>query len=114
MVKGIESFKEHFADFKDRYVLIGGTASTLAMEELGVDFRATKDLDIVLCIEALDKELGSGSGNTSKPEAMRTAKRARGKGSFIAFMHPRTRNSPKCWNSFPGCPMRCRSLPTPS
>ena len=56
MVRGIEQFKKHFADFTDRYVLIGGTASTLAMDELGIDFRATKDLDIVLCIEALDTQ----------------------------------------------------------
>ena len=56
MVRGIEQFKKHFADFTDRYVLIGGTASTLAMDELGIVFMATKDLDIVLCIEALDTQ----------------------------------------------------------
>jgi hypothetical protein len=35
-------------------VLIGGTAATLAMEEAGLEFRATKDLDIVLHLEALN------------------------------------------------------------
>jgi hypothetical protein len=54
MVKGLDIFKEHFKDFPDSYVLIGGVACYLAMEEAGVDFRATKDLDIVLCAEALD------------------------------------------------------------
>ena len=34
-------------------MLIGGTAATFAMEEAGLEFRATKDLDIVLHIEAL-------------------------------------------------------------
>jgi phosphohistidine phosphatase SixA len=29
---------------------MGGTAATLAMEEAGLEFRATKDLDIVLHI----------------------------------------------------------------
>lgn len=28
----------------------------LVMEDAGIDFRATKDLDIVLCVEALNKE----------------------------------------------------------
>lgn len=54
MVRGLDVFRRHFADFTDRYVLIGGVAATLAMEEAGLDFRATKDLDLVLIIEALD------------------------------------------------------------
>jgi hypothetical protein len=29
MVKGIDQFKAHFADFADRYVLIGGAACYL-------------------------------------------------------------------------------------
>ena len=33
-----------------------GPACYLAMEEAGLDFRVTKDLDIVLCVEALDAE----------------------------------------------------------
>jgi hypothetical protein len=36
MVKGIDQFKAHFADFADRYVLIGGAACYLAMEELAL------------------------------------------------------------------------------
>ncbi len=54
MVKGLDLFSEHFKDFQQSYVLIGGVACFLNMEEAGVDFRATKDLDIVLCAEALD------------------------------------------------------------
>jgi hypothetical protein len=33
MVNGLDRFREHFAAYTDRYVLIGGTASSLAMEE---------------------------------------------------------------------------------
>ena len=54
MVRGLAKFKEHFQGYSDRYVLIGGTACSLAMEEVGLAFRATRDLDIVLCVEALD------------------------------------------------------------
>ncbi|SEH88657.1 hypothetical protein [Pseudomonas asplenii] len=53
-VRGLDVFGRHFREFRDRYVLIGGVASALAMEEVGERFRATKDLDIVLVIEALD------------------------------------------------------------
>ena len=55
MVRGLELFKSHFKGYEDRYVLIGGTACSLAMDEAGLDFRLTKDLDIVLCVEALDE-----------------------------------------------------------
>jgi hypothetical protein len=53
MVRGLDVFRRHFAGHTDQFVLIGGTAATLAMAEAGLDFRATKDLDIVLHIEAL-------------------------------------------------------------
>jgi hypothetical protein len=59
MVKGLDLFRRHFADHADQYVLIGGTAATLAMEDAGLDFRATKDLDIVLHIEALTAAFGT-------------------------------------------------------
>jgi len=39
MVRGLAKFKEHFQGYSDRYVLIGGTACSLAMEEVGLAFR---------------------------------------------------------------------------
>lgn len=41
MVRGIEQFKKHFSIYKDKYVLIGGTACAVVMEEVGLEFRAT-------------------------------------------------------------------------
>jgi len=58
VVKGLDVFREYFAGHADQFVLIGGTAATLAMEEAGLEFRATKDLDIVLHIEALSPSFG--------------------------------------------------------
>ncbi len=43
MVKGLDVFREHFAGYEDQYVLIGGTAATLAMTEAGLEFRATAE-----------------------------------------------------------------------
>lgn len=54
MVAGIDRFRKHFAGHEEQFVLIGGTACELVMKEVGLDFRATKDLDIVLIVEALD------------------------------------------------------------
>ena len=54
MVRGLARFREQFRAHAGQYVLIGGTACDLLMEEAGLEFRATKDLDIVLSVEALD------------------------------------------------------------
>ncbi|MBI6552346.1 hypothetical protein [Pseudomonas veronii] len=55
-IRGLDVFGQHFSDFRDHYVLIGGVASWLTMDEAGQSFRATKDLDIVLVIEALNAD----------------------------------------------------------
>ena len=55
MVKGLDVFRARFSNYSDRYVLIGGTACDIALGAAGIAYRGTKDLDIVLCIEALDK-----------------------------------------------------------
>ena len=59
MVRGLDIFQKYFAQCNDQYVLIGGTAASLAMEQAGLDFRATKDLDIVLHVEALTPLFGA-------------------------------------------------------
>jgi hypothetical protein len=53
MVRGLAKFREQFRSHAGQYVLIGGAACDLLMEEAGLEFRATKDLDIVLSVEAL-------------------------------------------------------------
>jgi hypothetical protein len=58
VVRGLDVFRESFAAYADQYVLIGGTAATLTMEGAGLAFRATKDLDVVLHIEALTPAFG--------------------------------------------------------
>jgi hypothetical protein len=53
MVGGAEIFRQHFAGFEAHYVLIGGGACDLLHDALGLQFRPTKDFDIVLNVEAL-------------------------------------------------------------
>lgn len=57
-MKGIDKFRERFAGREGEYVLIGGGACDLLFGEVGQDFRATKDLDLVLLVEALTPEFG--------------------------------------------------------
>ena len=43
---------------KNSMPFIGGTACDILMTEEGLDFRATKDIDLVLIIEAVDANFG--------------------------------------------------------
>lgn len=52
MVVGLEIFRDRFEAYVDQYILIGGVACSLLLEAAGVQFRVTKDLDIVLCAES--------------------------------------------------------------
>jgi hypothetical protein len=53
MVIGIDKFREYFKDFPGSYVIIGGTACDIIISAAGLTPRATKDIDIILIIEAL-------------------------------------------------------------
>ena len=59
MIRGIESFREWFKGHEEQYTIIGGTACDLLMTENGLDFRATKDIDLVLIVEAVDAQFAS-------------------------------------------------------
>ena len=51
MVSGFDSFREKFSGYEDCYTIIGGTACDILMDEVGLDFRATKDIDMILLLE---------------------------------------------------------------
>ena len=56
MVVGLNTFRAHFARHRDQFTLIGGAAAPEWFDRAGLPFRATKDLDIVLMLEALDDQ----------------------------------------------------------
>ncbi|MFC4477349.1 nucleotidyl transferase AbiEii/AbiGii toxin family protein [Flavobacterium chungangensis] len=59
MVRGLEIFREHFKEFTDNYIIIGGTACDIVINNVGLTPRATKDIDIILVIEALSPEFAT-------------------------------------------------------
>ena len=94
MIRGLKLFREHFADFTKHYVLIGGSASELVMNDAGVDFRATKDFDIVLCIEALDKEFANAFWAFVQTGGYQIQERSTGKKVFYRFTKPADESYP--------------------
>lgn len=52
MVKGLEHFKDYFRDYSENFILVGGVATYLLLDEVGAPrVRPTKDLDIVLIMK---------------------------------------------------------------
>jgi hypothetical protein len=105
MVRGLDLFRQFFAAHADQYVLIGGTAATLAMEAAGLNFRATKDLDVVLHIEAIDAKFGEAiwrfieAGRYEIRQASAT-----GKPIFYRFQKPADENYPAMLELFSRAP----------
>jgi hypothetical protein len=88
VVRGLDVFRQHFANFTDRYVLIGGVAATLAMEEAGLNFRATKDLDLVLIIEALDPAFAEHFWRFVEAGGYEIRQASNGQPQFYRFVKP--------------------------
>ena len=60
----------------------------MVMDEAGVDFRATKDFDIVLCIEVLDKSFAEAFWAFVKEGGYQNQQRSTGKKVFYRFNKP--------------------------
>lgn len=88
MVYGIEKFKEYFSDYTGQYVFIGGTACDILLEEIGSTFRATKDLDMVLIIEALDESFGKKFWEFIQDGGYEYREKSTGKHQFYRFVKP--------------------------
>jgi len=94
MVRGIETFREFFRDFKDQYVLIGGSACDLLFNEAGIDFRATKDLDLVLIAEALTPEFGKRFWAFVQEGGYQNRSRSSDTPQYYRFDKPQNKNYP--------------------
>ena len=94
MVRGIEKFKSTFKDYNDQFILIGGTACDNIMNEVGLDFRATKDLDIVLIVEVLKSDFFSVFWNFIKEGGYEHKQRSSGKKQFYRFTKPNNSSFP--------------------
>lgn len=56
MVRGLDIFKQYFEQYPNNYVIIGGSACDIIIDEAGFVPRATKDIDLILVVEALSSD----------------------------------------------------------
>ncbi|KQC09587.1 MAG: hypothetical protein APR54_03615 [Candidatus Cloacimonas sp. SDB] len=94
MVKGYDKFKLTFQKYADQFILIGGTACDYQMEDVGLEFRATKDLDIVLIVEALTPQFVKTFWDFIKKGGYSQRERSSGKKEFFRFLKPNDESHP--------------------
>lgn len=94
MVKGIEVFKQFFENYKEQYVLIGGAACDILLEDADRSFRATRDLDLVLIVEALTPEFGKVFWNFIEEGKYKNRSRSSGEPQFYRFDRPEAAGYP--------------------
>ena len=103
MVKGLDTFKKYFAEYESQYVLIGGAACDIVFESNETAFRATRDLDMVLIVEALTPEFGEKFWEFIKDGKYRNKATNGEKPQFYRFDKPEDDSYPKMIELF------CRS-----
>ena len=94
MIKGLEQFKVFFREFQDQYVLIGGAACDIVLSESNLSFRATKDLDMVLLVEALTPEFGRKFWDFISAGGYENRVKSNGKPQFYRFDKPKAPDYP--------------------
>ena len=104
MVHGLEKFKEYFGNHTNQYVLIGGTACDILMDELGASFRATKDLDMVLIIETLDSPFGETFWQFIEDGGYEHREKGTGENQFYRFTDPKDASFPQMIELFSKLP----------
>lgn len=88
-MNGLDRFREHFKGMEDRYVFIGGCACDIAFDAAGLEFRATKDLDIVILVESLDAKFTKAFWEFVKLGEYEVQESAFGEKRFYRFKKPR-------------------------
>lgn len=95
MVKGLDTFRGFFEDFEEQYVLIGGAACDILFANNEGQFRATRDLDMVLIVEALTQEFGDKFWEFIEAGNYRNKATNTGKPQFYRFDKPENDSYPK-------------------
>lgn len=88
MVTGFEGFQAWFRGYEEQYTIIGGTACDLLMSNEDFDFRATKDIDLVLLIEALTVDFGQHFWKYIKSGGYQHCNKSTGESQFYRFTQP--------------------------
>jgi hypothetical protein len=87
--KSLDKFKEHFSQHTKSFVLIGGVAYHEWLASQRLEFRATRDIDIVLIVEALKQAFIARLWEFVEAGQYEIRWRATGKRELFRFSKPK-------------------------
>ncbi|MDR3292731.1 MAG: hypothetical protein LBT20_01345, partial [Clostridiales bacterium] len=86
---GLDKFAEQFKAYANEYVIIGGTATSLLLEEQGLSLmRVTKDIDMVVIVESLTEGFARAFWSFVKSGGYKVFERSDGAPQFFRFKNP--------------------------
>ena len=103
MVRGLDIFREFFSGMEKNYVIIGGTACNIHEEAMQQEPRATKDIDMMLIVEALSDSFvrrfwefisAGGYMQRQRGESINDEKKGRSH-EYFRFIKPENKDFPK-------------------
>lgn len=103
-IQGLYKFRDFFQKYTDNYVLIGGTACSILFDEIGENFRATKDLDVVLIVENISTEFGQAFWEFIKEANYNGIETGETQRQFYRFRNPADASYPKMIELFSRTP----------
>ena len=56
MVEGLDRFRTELGSYSENYIVIGGTACNVVLEDVGTEPRVTHDIDMIVVVEQLTTE----------------------------------------------------------
>ena len=94
MVIGFDRFREAFQDFAENYIVIGGSACDWLFTSRNAQFRATKDIDLVLVAERMSPAFATMIWEFVRAGGYSAYERKDGKKCFYRFLNPTAADYP--------------------
>lgn len=105
MVIGFDKFQSRFEGFSDNYIVIGGSACDWLMQNESIDFRATKDIDLIIIAENMSVEFAKELWTFIRDGGYDAYERADGKKCFYRFLRPKNDGFPFMLEFFSRSPL---------
>lgn len=116
MTQGLQLIRTAFAGYEDSYVIIGGTACDIIMTDNDLDFRATKDIDMVLIAEGHLREFAQRLRSFIRDGGYTSITKNSAQPHLYRFTHPSTYGYPtmiELFSRHPDFPIVPNSFLTP-
>ena len=94
MVIGFDKFRDKFGAFANDYVIIGGSACDWLFTHRDARFRATKDIDLVVCAEQTTDAFVAAMWDFIREGGYSAYERKDGRKCFYRFLNPTTDGYP--------------------